>query len=343
MSTIKNYLKQYKDYSFNELSWNKIDNLFLSILVYMPVNSFDYMNYNDLVLEILKNKKIDTKDVMIPMVIKLIEIVKDSKRYQDLKFINFINRVDEYTQFGAFTVLARNKKIICFKGTDRSVIGWLENFRLAYMYPTYTQELAIKYLKNNISIFDKNIYVCGHSKGGNLAIISSMELSYFKSKKIKQIYNFDGPGLKLKEFKSNKYKRIKNRIINIIPTGSYIGTILYNENYHVIKTSSLAINEHYPVYWNILNTEFVKGNISKLSVGLIKRTTVNLSEIDELKLKEIFETTFQIFNNKETKDIKISLTDIINLFKTVNKMDDDLSKYIFTIIKTMIKLSNNKE
>ncbi|MEI3499052.1 MAG: Mbeg1-like protein [Bacilli bacterium] len=61
------------------------------------------------------------------------------------------------------------EKIISFKGTDSSLIGWLENFRLAYEYPTYTQKLAIDYLKNNISFLDQDVYVVGHSKGGNLA------------------------------------------------------------------------------------------------------------------------------------------------------------------------------
>lgn len=341
MYTIYDYLKYYKNYSLKELKWNMMDNLFMAILSYMPLKSFKFKDYKSLVNEISTVSNYDKKDLMIPKVIELIDIVKDSSRYQNMKFLNFINRVDSSTQFGALTIILNNIKVISFKGSDGSVVGWLENFRISYMYPTYTQSLAINYLNENIGIFDKNIYVTGHSKGGNLALVSSMELSDFKYNKIKNIINFDGPGVRFNEFNTSKFKRFKGELINVVPSGSYIGTLMFNKEYTVVKSNSHAINEHYPTTWNIFGTEFIKGNLSKLSVGLIKASSVNIKDLDDLKVKEIFENAFKVFDKRETTHMKITLGDLINIIKGSSKLDPELSKYISTIITTMIKLSKD--
>ena len=343
MYTIYDYLKYYKDYSLRDLKWNMMDNLFITILSYMPVKSFKYKDYSNVVLEILHACDYDTKDYMIPKVIELIEIVKESKRYENMKFLEFINRVDSSCQFGALTVILDDIKVISFKGSDGSVIGWLENFRISYEYPTYTQKLAINYLKENIGLFDKNIYVTGHSKGGNLALVSAMELGDFKYNKIKNIINFDGPGVRYQEFNTDKFKRFKGELINIIPTGSYIGTLMFNKEYTVIKSNGHAISEHYPTTWNIFGCEFIKGNISKLSTNLIKMSSINIKDLDSNKVKTIFEQAFTIYNKRETSHLKITLVDIVNIVRNVSKLDPELSKYILTIITTMIKLSKENK
>ena len=342
MYTIYDYLKFYKNCSLKELKWNKMDNLFLACLVYMPHKSFEFKTYDELMLELAKKKHVNTIDLMIPRVIELIEIVKDAKRYKNMKIKNFINQVDSKTQFGALTAIIDNIKVISFRGTDGSVIGWLENFRIGYMYPTYTQTLAIDYLKKNIGFFDNNVYVIGHSKGGHLSMVSSMELSNFKFKKIKEVINLDGPGLIYDKYNSFKFDRLKTKLTNIIPTGSYVGTLLYNENYTVVKTNTKGILEHFPTSWCIFGTVFIKGALSKKSVNLIQKTTVNIKNINYEKTKEIFETAFQVFNKRETSDLKLNLHDIVNLIKTVKKCDSELINYIVTIIKTMISLSKGE-
>ena len=342
MYTIYDYLKYYKDYSLEDLKWNQIDNLFLACLVYMPLKSFKNQSYSVIVKKILNCDISDVKDTMVPKVLELLNIAKDSKRYENMKLLDFTSILDNNTQFGALTIKIGNIKVISFRGSDRSVIGWLENFRVAYSYPTYTQTLGINYLNNNLSLFDKNVYVVGHSKGGNLAMVSSMELNNLKFNKIKGIYNFDGPGLKLKEFNSLKYQKIKNKLFNIVPTSSYIGTLLYNENYQAVTTNAHAINIHYPTSWNIFGTQFVKGELQKRSLNLNKRTTINLEKIDEEKMQKIFEESFKIFKARETKNIKISLNDIRKIIKNISKMDPELSKYTSVILTSIIELKEKK-
>ena len=339
MYTIYDYLNYYKDEDFKDLPWNMMDNLLCSILSYVPLKSFNKLKFKDFINNIKENPIKET-DLMRPMVLKVIDIIKNSKRYKEIYFENFINLRDSNTQFGVLTIKIDNIKIISFKGTDGSTIGWLENFRLGYIYPTNTHKLAIDYVKNNITVFDNEVYILGHSKGGNLAMVSAMEQNSSKFSKIKQVINYDGPGFRKCEFESNKYKKLLPKLVNIIPTGSYIGTLLYNKNYHVVTSNSHAINEHYPTSWNIFGTKFITGKLSIASKELNKRTTLEFSKLDEDKVKEIFEYIFKVFQDRISDKGKISFKELIEVFKSMHNMDKELSSYISTILKTLMSLSN---
>ena len=338
MYTIYDYLNYYKDESFENLPWNMMDNLLCSILSYVPLKSFNKLKFNEFINNIKENPIKET-DLMRPMVLKVIDIIKNSKRYKDMIIENFINMRDESTQFGVMTIKINDIKIISFKGTDGSVIGWLENFRLIYTYPTNTHKLAIDYVKNNITVLDNEVYIIGHSKGGNLAMVSAMEQTISKFSKIKQVINYDGPGFRKCEFESDKYKKLLPKLVNIIPTGSYIGTILYNKNYHVVTSSSHAINEHYPTSWNIFGTKFVTGKLSIGSKEIIKRTTIEMSKLDENKIKEIIENVFKVFEDRMSKKGKVSMKELIEVLKSMHNMDKELSSYITIILKTMMSIS----
>ena len=339
MYTIYDYLNYYKDESFENLPWNMMDNLLCSILSYVPLKSFNKLKFNEVINNIRENPIKET-DLMRPIVLKVIDIIKNSKRYKDMIIENFINMRDESTQFGVMTIKINDIKIISFKGTDGSVIGWLENFRLIYTYPTNTHKLAIDYVKNNITVLDNEVYIIGHSKGGNLAMVSAMEQTISKFSKIKQVINYDGPGFRKSEFESDKYKKLLPKLINIIPTGSYIGTILYNKNYHVVTSSSHAINEHYPTSWNIFGTKFVTGKLSIGSKEIIKRTTIEMSKLDENKIKEIIENVFKVFEDRISEKGKVSMKELIEVLKSMHNMDKELSSYITIILKTMMSISN---
>ncbi len=344
MYTIYDYLKYYKNYTLKEVPWNDIDNLLLAIIVYIPLKSFnETITFDEMCNKIIKCDISKTSDFMAPKVKELINIIKDSKRYSKMKFRNFVNQINKDTQFGAVTCLINRNKIIAFKGTDRTIIGWIENFRAMYDYPTYTQELSREYLNNNIGFFDKKVQVVGHSKGGNLAMYSTMKLNSFKIKKVKKVVNFDGPGFLKNEYDSLEYKKMSKKLTNIIPSNSYIGVLMFNNEYQTISTSSHAINVHYPIYWNTYGTEFVDEKISKMSMELHKRTSTQLEGIDTEKFKEYFEAAFKTIDYKKTSNISLSIKDIFHIFKTLRGLDKETSEYVITILKSMLALSNKKE
>lgn len=340
MYTIMDYIKYYKDKDIKEVPWNMMDNLLCAILVYAPIKTdYSVKYFTTFCKECVNVKNIETPDAMLPKVKEVCSLLIDSKRYKYMRVVNYVNRVDENTQFGAATFILRNTKVISFKGTDTSVIGWIENFKLAYEYPTYTQRLAVNYLNNSVKLFDKNVYVVGHSKGGNLAMASVMESTNFVYNRIKRVINFDGPGFRKEEFNSLKYDRLARKLDNIIPSGSYVGVLMHNKNYQIVKSSSHAINVHYPTSWNSYGTVFIEGKALKMSDELHKMSTENIEKIDKESIKDVFETVFKTFDDKKTSKIHVSLADIKNILKNVKGKDKEAAKYVKIIITALFASS----
>lgn len=249
MFTIYDYLDYYKNCSFEEVGFNQMDAMLFACLVYLPIKSFsENKSYKDFVSYAYTFYKDDYSGVMKPSSFALLNKIKTSKRYENIIISNFKNVRNNDTQFGAMSVRFNDNLLIAFKGSDSSLISWIENLRLNYQYPTYTQNKGIKYAKDNILDSDKNVYLVGHSKGGNLAMCAGMEIPSGLRDKVKVIYNFDGPGFLKKEYEK-KFNLIKEKVVNIVPTGSVVGMCLYNDNFKSVKSKDLAFGEHYPVGW----------------------------------------------------------------------------------------------
>lgn len=253
---------------------------------------------------------------MAPLSYEVLELIKDSKRYKNLKISNFEKIRNNNTQFGAVTLRINHLTIISYKGTDGSLIGWIENLRLGYEYPTYTQVLAQKYLLKVLTKEDKRIYVTGHSKGGNLAMASVMSVSDDIYNKVSAVYNFDGPGFRKEEYQSPKYERLHKKLVNIIPTGSVVGTILNNKDYHVIKSTEYAFNEHYPTSWCCFGEHFIEGELSNISKQFHETTTISYEQLNQEKVKETIETIFASLPSDYSSDLKLNLMISRSFIKT---------------------------
>lgn len=336
MYTVMDYLKYYRDIPFTEVSLNQLDFLICAILVYLPLNDFkeakSLKDFSKIALE-LENKDYD--GMMIPKSYEVLKYLQNAKRYADMKIMNFVNLKNEKTQFGACKFLMDKKKIIAFKGTDGSTIGWVENFRLLYDYPTYTQRLSLNYLEDNIKFNDKNVYVVGHSKGGNLAMASVMELSRPLFKKVKKVYNFDGPGFLKKEFDSLKYRELLPKLVNIIPTGSVVGSLLFNKNYTVVESCELAFNEHYPTTWGVFGEFFLEGTLSSVSKHLNESTTIGMDNLENEKVKEAVEMILKNIEKKYDEEFEFNINDVKNLLKNRDNIDPEVAKYLTTMLPKM--------
>ena len=174
---IYDYLNFYQEKTITEINWNMMDNLVLSILAYLPISSFkDAKSLGELASYADSFSGIDMPGVMSPLAIKILKLINNSKRYKDMFISDFTNIRNDKTQFGAMCVSISNIKTIVFKGSDGTFISWLENIRMSYMDKTYTDTLAHSYLEKHITMKKEKIFVTGHSKGGHLALMSSLLL-----------------------------------------------------------------------------------------------------------------------------------------------------------------------
>lgn len=337
MNDIYKYLEIYGKKDFTEARWNDIDSLVCSILSYVPIKSFEGFKTLEEINKLCKNSNVD-KNFFLKETLRILDLVANCKRYKKMKVFNASIINNTMTQFGAFTFRVGIYTIIAFKGTDGAVIGWLENFRLSYQYPTITQELAINYLNDNIKFFDNKVYVVGHSKGGNLAMVSCMELSSFKFKKVAKILNYDGPGFRKEEFESSEYVRIKDKITTYVPTNSSVGMILRNEKFTPIKSYKKGVKEHYPFSWEIYGQYFVDSKLSQVSKRINKMTTVSFEKIGEDKLRDVFENIFANSGKKYDSKFKFNYESLNSVRRGIKSVDPEVKKTLELLFKEVFKL-----
>lgn len=344
-NNIFKYIKKYGNKTTNDKEITEIDILIFSQIPYLDLKNIFKTKEEKVKLSDVWNSAVSqnalVKNTSQKNAFKIMDTISKETRYKDLLLKNYEYILEEDTQFGAITIITpNNEEYVVFEGTDSSLSGWKEDFELTYIYPTKSQTLAAKYLSDEIKMLGPKIIVCGHSKGGNLALSSSMKVNIIKKQKIKKIYSFDGPGLKKEEFKSLNYKLIRNKLINIIPNQSIVGILLEQENINVVKSIGLGFAQHYPTTWQIEEDHLKKDNQDKISIILDDTISEWLSKHNYKERKEIIEAVFGILENsniKDFNDIKENKLEVTtNIIKKAIEMDEGTRKLILMSIKLLM-------
>ncbi len=319
---IISYIDKYGKYTFTEEPFNEIDNVIFSCLTYIDLDKYvSHNKKNKITIEQATNAYYNEHErkekhiIATKNSLKILRYIKDTKRFKDLLLYNYSYIGTKDQQFSAITIEIDKKTVyVAFEGTDQLISGWKEDFMMSYMFPIPSQKHAIEYLNNNFTFSNKKIIIGGHSKGGNLAIISGMYSNFLIKRKIIKIYNNDGPGLINKTYESDKYHQMKNKIIHIVPNYSVFGLLLrHSSDYIVIRSTKKSIYSHDFLTWVTDGNHFKKSELSTFS-KVIETGTLNwLNNYNYEEREKFVNSMFQIF-----EDLKIvSLTDISNNKKLI--------------------------
>lgn len=336
MPNIIDYIKWRGDLSFEDSPFNEIDALVFSEIV--------YVHFDDLVpfsvvsrgvpMSTLADKFFSLKydrnklGAILPTnaIFELFKIASESRRYADVLVKGYVNEIDikAQKQFCALTFdIGEDELVVAFRGTDDTIIGWKEDLNMAFFTPIPSQKQGMEYLNSAIHRTQKqSVYVCGHSKGGNLATYATLMVDEESKKHIKASYNFDGPGFKADVAKRFFGDPILERMYKIIPTGAVIGTIFESvENCKFVKSTAKGMYQHDAFSWELLGTEFVcEQSVVKSSQewhDLLNKWVDNLTIQEQKDFAEALYTVLTV-NDSTT------LTDIAN----------DKFKFLFGVLKT---------
>ena len=283
MSDIIEYslLNTHKD--FDTLPFSVIDGVIFSQLAYLDYNQL--MTENTLFTRGIPFHKIPEKEYFdklftvdrAPRETRLLfNSMAYSKRYGKVKvkYHENILNTEKTIQFSATTfVLPDGNACVAFRGTDSTITGWRENFDMLYNETVPAQQLSVKYLNKVAGKIKGKIFVVGHSKGGNLAIYSSVMCSPKTKEKILEIQSFDSPGFTESFITSDKYLIMEEKIKRIVPEESMIGMLLNNtDSYKIIKSKGEGIFQHDPFYWIVENNELVAGEKIHSSAKFLTNT-----------------------------------------------------------------------
>ncbi|MCO4466626.1 hypothetical protein Si133o_00598 [Streptococcus infantarius subsp. infantarius] len=308
MATINGYLDYNKNRSFKDFAFNEADILCL--------NELGYFCFEELDASIDFSKDVNLHEVLMPYVtgekpfnhsflvteerVKLLQKVVASKRFVNLNLSDYVNDVDaEYErQFSAmvFTLPEINHHQLVFRGTDDTMIGWKEDFKLTYVQEIPAHRAAVAYLEAYFEKYAGKVTVSGHSKGGNLALYAVAHVNDLLREQIEKVYMLDAPGLQEKGLESDGYKAIRERVTVIRPEESIVGIMLYNDiDPIVVKSNASGIMQHAVTSWQF-NEEtgelILAERQTDLSQNLEKTFKQWMKELSSQELKILFDILF---------------------------------------------------
>ncbi len=299
MRNILSYLKDFGQCSFQEKPFNEVDSLILSQLSYLnlelcsstieedkeSISLISYLNEGN--IDRLCKNTLDNRRNK-----KMLRILKDTTRYQGLYINYYQNQFNtaKIEQFYAITFLFQDFVYLAYRGTDLSLLGWHENFNMAFMDVIPSQEDAAKYLEAVGNKTQKDIYLGGHSKGGNLAVYAALYSCSNLRKRIIKIFDHDGPGFTSNIFETDAYLEIADKIEKTTCEQAIVGILLHHsEKMKFVDARSIGIFQHDPYNWKITkdgNFKLVKK--AKLFSKIFEKTVNTFIQTTDIEDRKLF-------------------------------------------------------
>ena len=314
MKNMLDYIKEFGHVSFEERAFSEIDALVLTELEYLPLekvvpsdeNGENFVTVKE-IAEYMQEHKQELFDEN-PMMIteerhEVSQVIADAPRFQSLKFFGVVSEWDKDTtkQFAAVTVeVEPSVRLVVFRGTDETLIGWKEDFLMTYSPLVAAQTDAKEYLAKQASLWGGDLMISGHSKGGNLAIYAAATQVEDVQLRIVDIFCFDSPGLYRSVLETKGYQNIVPLAMRYIPQDSLVGLMLESEvPYVIVKSNATGAMQHSAMTWEIEDGQFIKmeklTKNSQLNDQTFKKWTESVSD-EELELfwNVFFELLFSV-------------------------------------------------
>mgnify|MGYP000907836105 FL=1 len=343
MKNMLDYIKEFGHVSFEERAFSEIDALVLTELEYLPLekvvpsdeNGENFVTVKE-IAEYMKEHKKQLFDenpmMMTPERHEVSQIIADAPRFQSMKFFGVVSEWDKDTtkQFAAITVeVEPGVRLVIFRGTDDTLIGWKEDFLMIYSPLVAAQTDAKEYLAKQASLWDGDLMVSGHSKGGNLALYAAATQVEDVQLRIVDIFCFDSPGLSRSVLETKGYQNIVPLAMRYIPQDALVGLMLESEvPYVIVKSNAVGAMQHSAMTWGIEDGQFIKveklTKNSLLNDQMFKKWTESVSD-EELELfwNVFFELLFTV-GIETVNDVYGQFMHYVQEFlKAAGKMDEE--------------------
>ena len=210
MANVFDYLDWRGDLTLDLVPLCDVDALVLSRLSYLPLDGLvppEGAPVGALMRQLLTSKP----PLLLPEDGRFIPALAASQRFCEMRIMDYVNQIDleSQTQFAAITVaLGDGRHFVAFRGTDGTLVGWKEDFNMAFTCPVPAQRLAAHYAASAMLRFPGEFLLGGHSKGGNLAVYAAAFCPAALQERIAAVYNNDGPGFDAEVIALPGYQRI---------------------------------------------------------------------------------------------------------------------------------------
>ncbi len=368
MTNFMDYLDWRGDLTFEEAPFNEVDALLLSYLSYVnfdkvlpdwkradaaPAISLRKAREAFFTMHKLEDFRKDRS--FIRQAPNLMEKIGKTRTFGDIALSCYVDHVDlhEEEQFAALCMDlgkgrhretpedgAKEMRFVSFRGTDDTIIGWKEDFNMCFTGEVPAQRKALEYLEKAAANTKGNLVVCGHSKGGNLAVYSSCKAKSSVRKRVKDIYNFDGPGFgdrtDLGVGKEETFKKVHS----FVPEQSIVGMLLdHDTNYTVVRSDGEFIFQHDAGTWQVKGTHFeTLEKVDKYSAALddtIKNWILALSEEERAEFVNVLFGVVFATSSRTLEDIN---ADVFSFATETLKTYSGLPKETRNMVKKIVSM-----
>ncbi len=352
--TMIEYIKKYGEYTFAEKPLNDVDSLALCQLSYLK---FDGMvpglteNRGYVLLKHLPGHKsfqaLFADERYEEQNRALFDAMLHSKRFCNLKMNHYINILETEweTQFSAITFMPPGERaFVAFRGTDESIVGWKEDFNMAFQTPIPGQSYAVKYLNLISEKIPGGFYIGGHSKGGNLAVYAALHAKEEIRERIRKVYSMDGPGFRKEVLANAHVEEFRGRIVKILPESSVIGMLFETTpNYKVVASKTIGILQHDPYTWIIQDDDFCYVEDVDESHKFADHAFTEWVESLLPEERKLFvDTLYQVVSASEAENLidlsadwKRSLGGMVSAIK---ELDEETKKMLKTVTKELFEI-----
>lgn len=173
----------------------------LSLLSYFDYNEVGNSVMN-MILSIKQDKHLEhdfDHRTDIACNIQMVDNIDETK-YESMKIVYYYN--DNAKSGLVYYVFEyEGVNIFAFRGSEplddvdhtTGWQDWMDNFRMFLKKPSYQQLLTLHLIQQ--MNLDKPFYMCGHSKGGNLALFCALTMRDDMEQRLKGVYSFNAPGI----------------------------------------------------------------------------------------------------------------------------------------------------
>jgi hypothetical protein len=354
MKYLEQYIETFGNLNFEEKEFNEIDALIFSQLVYIDfegiVENEKKIFISDAAMRYYSKHSEEEIGSLISITQKAVHLLREcakSRRFGEVRLCHYVNNVNVAIdkQFSAINfILPGGRIVVAFRGTDVTVTGVKESAMLSYMFPVPAQIEALYYFQETAMLSTGSITICGHSKGGNLAVFAGVNCSNSLKKRITAVYEFDAPGFPKWFFERYDFQQIKDRLHLITPQSSLIGRMLWHDIDPEIVHSDAGsgLKQHAVSTWEIRGGEFVFDEAYDQSSDLISAYINELPDyIGDDDLELFFNTLEYLFTELGIKDfydlrgfdIKKAIM-LINSLSTLNEEQKERFNKVIKIVAT---------
>lgn len=265
---------------------------------------------------------------------------EDSERYQDVKFYNLLNKVDDITQSACVMAdITDDITLVIFGGTDDTVVGWKEDLDLMISHNVECLENARQYVNRNCKDKTKKYIFIGHSKGGMVSCHCMFTADQDIKDRLIAVYDMDGPGFTQDYLLDHLDDPIIDKLNFICPRESFVGCLFFQPKYAiVVKSIDHGLMQHNPTGWVVEKDHYQRCN------HFSKRATVKsvmafeyMNNLSEEAKKNFVEGISKIANTGNAKTLSTLILKPLKIIRTAVHLPKAERREVFSLPFKLVK------